>query len=142
MDLFWILIATHVFLCVFLVLLVLVQNDKGGGLAGALTGGASNAAFSGTGAASAISKLTQWVAIMFMVVILGINYVVSQGTTQKVDSKLGDARKELSSVLAPASVPALNPPSDPVVPAMQVAPAVANPAVPKGVVPVGLGGSI
>ena len=33
-TLFWVLIVLHVFLCFFLALLVLVQNDKMGGLAG------------------------------------------------------------------------------------------------------------
>lgn len=102
MDLFWILIAAHVVLCVLLILLVLVQNDKGGGLAGALTGGSSGAAFSGTGAASAISKITRWVAISFMVVILGINWVVSQNDTTAPQSVNMEARKELNSVLAPS----------------------------------------
>jgi preprotein translocase subunit SecG len=102
MNLFWILIAAHVVLCVFLVLLVLVQNDKGGGLAGALTGGSSNAAFSGTGAASAISTLTRYVAIIFMVVILGINYVVSSSDVNAPSEQNLNARKELSNVLAPS----------------------------------------
>lgn len=102
MNLFWLLIAAHIALCVLLVLLVLVQNDKGGGLAGALTGGSSNAAFSGTGAASAISKITRWVAFLFMVVILGINYVVAKNEVNTPVSQNIEARKELNQVLAPA----------------------------------------
>ena len=50
-TLFWILIVIHVFLCLFLMLLVLMQNDKMGGLAG-LGGMTSQSAFSTAGAAT------------------------------------------------------------------------------------------
>ena len=56
-TLFWIGIVLHVFLCLFLMLLVLVQNDKMGGLAG-LGGMTSQSAFSTAGAATFIQKLS------------------------------------------------------------------------------------
>jgi len=85
--LFWILIALHIFLCFFLILLVLLQNDKMGGLAG-LTGVASQT-FSGTGAATFIQKLTRGVAISLMVGVMALSYLslrhesTSQGTVLK-----------------------------------------------------------
>ena len=64
-TLFWIGIVLHVFLCLFLMLLVLVQNDKMGGLAG-LGGMTSQSAFSTAGAATFIQKLTRGVAVLFL----------------------------------------------------------------------------
>lgn len=88
--LFWILIAIHVLLSVVLVLLVLVQNDKGGGIA-ALAGGSSYSS-QGAGAATFIQKLTRGIAFAFMLVILGINlYVSQQGKAQQVGSELKGA---------------------------------------------------
>ena len=55
--------------CVFLVFLVLSQDVKGGGLAGALGGGAVQSAFGGRSAES-ITKLTRWVAIVFFLLVL------------------------------------------------------------------------
>ena len=75
---FWLLIGIHVALCLFLILLVLIQNDKSGGLAGALGGGGGGASSFGTGAATFISKLTQGVAIAFMAIVISINIIVAQ----------------------------------------------------------------
>jgi preprotein translocase subunit SecG len=94
---FWVLIAVHVLLCAFLVLLVLVQSDKGGGL-GSLAGGMSNNnALAGAGAETFIQKLTKWVAIAFMVIVFVLN-MMATGTEQSVQESelkesvgLGDA---------------------------------------------------
>ena len=70
-TLFWVLIVLHVFLCVFLSLLVLVQNDKMGGLAG-IGGMTSQSAFSTAGAATFIQKLTRVVAVIFFIVVFAL----------------------------------------------------------------------
>ena len=94
--LFWILIAVHVILCVVLVALVLLQNDKAGGLAGAFGGGGANSAFSGGGASTFIQKLTRGVAISFMVVVFAINFTISKSsnTTATGDSQIKKAAQE------------------------------------------------
>ena len=92
-TLFWVLIVLHVFLCFFLSLLVLVQNDKMGGLAG-LGGMTSQSAFSTAGAATFIQKLTRVVAVFFFIVALALglitakqDQVVEQSTMQKATSE-------------------------------------------------------
>ncbi len=67
------LLIFHVMLCFFLIGLILLQSDKGGGLAGALGGMGSGAALSGKGATSFLTKITQFVAISLFVLILGLN---------------------------------------------------------------------
>ena len=85
-TLFWILIALHVVLCIVLVGLVLVQNDKAGGLAGAFGGGSGNAAFTSGGMATGIQKLTRGIAIAFMVNIFAINFTISKSDTASTNS--------------------------------------------------------
>ncbi|HSQ42155.1 MAG TPA: preprotein translocase subunit SecG [Fibrobacteraceae bacterium] len=95
--LFWILIAVHIFLCVFLVFLVLLQNDKMGGLAG-LTGVASQT-FSGTGAATFVQKLTRWVAFSLMAVVLALGYFAMQHENQIQGTELKRTSSGLGAVL-------------------------------------------
>lgn len=76
--LFWTLILIHVVGCIGLILLVLVQNDKAGGLSSAFGGAGSSQAFSSAGAATFVSKLTKWWAIGLFVVIFSINIIVSR----------------------------------------------------------------
>ncbi|HOG68470.1 MAG TPA: preprotein translocase subunit SecG [Fibrobacteraceae bacterium] len=114
-TLFWIGIVLHVFLCLFLMLLVLIQNDKLGGLAG-LGGMTSQSAFSTAGAATFIQKLTRAVAIVFFVVVLALGLVATRQNAGPVVSDLKKAT-ESSSVnetvvpqlpsAIPAAVPAL-----------------------------------
>jgi len=56
-------------ICVFLVFLVLSQDVKGGGLAGALGGASVQSAFGGRSAES-ITKLTAWIALAFLLLVL------------------------------------------------------------------------
>lgn len=97
-TLFWIGIVLHVILCVFLILLVLVQNDKMGGLAG-LGGMTSQSAFSTAGAATFIQKLTRIVAIIFFVLVLALGVIVSKQSNQGVVSDL----QQSAAQSAPAS---------------------------------------
>lgn len=92
-TLFWILIALHVFLCVFLVMLVLVQNDKMGGLAG-LGGMTAQSAFSTAGAATFIQKLTRGVALTFFVVVLALSVLATQ---QEATAQGSDLKKQVES---------------------------------------------
>lgn len=56
-----ILLAVHVLACVLLILLVLVQKDRGGGLAGAFGGGSLGTPF-GVRTATVLTKAT---AVLF-----------------------------------------------------------------------------
>jgi preprotein translocase subunit SecG len=60
-------VAIHVLVCVALVLIVLLQAGRGGGLAGAFGAQTAQTLFGGRGAATFLSKATQWLAAAFMV---------------------------------------------------------------------------
>lgn len=94
------LIVLHVILCLFLVLLILLQNDKGGGLAGAFGGMGGSAAFTGSSTATFLTKITWGLAAVSFALILGLNALAMSGNnaTQR-ESELKSARKGLSSVL-------------------------------------------
>lgn len=99
---FWLLISAHIFLCFSLILLVLIQNDKSGGLGGAFGGSAGGGgAFGGAGAATFITKATTRVAFVFMFVVLALNFVVSgkDDTAAQNKSMLQEASQSQNSGL-------------------------------------------
>ena len=126
-TLFWIGIVLHVFLCLFLMLLVLVQNDKMGGLAG-LGGMTSQSAFSTAGAATFIQKLTRAVAVLFFIVVFALGLITAKQDQAVEESTMQKATRE-NAAQQQAPAPAL--PADfaaPAAPAADVAPAAEAPA--------------
>jgi len=120
-TLFWVLIVLHVFLCFFLALLVLVQNDKMGGLAG-LGGMTSQSAFSTAGAATFIQKLTRVVAVIFFIVVFALGLITAKQDQTVEESAMQKATRESAAEQAVPEVPAL--------PATFNAPAEVAPAAP------------
>ncbi len=59
-----ILTILHVLICIFLVISILLQSSKGGGLAG-MFGGGGIGSFGGRGTASFLAKVTMWLGIGF-----------------------------------------------------------------------------
>lgn len=64
--------------CLFLILVVLLQAGKGGGL-GALSGGSTQTVFGGAGAANFMTRLTMVVAALFMILSGTLAYMSSTG---------------------------------------------------------------
>ena len=63
----------HALTCVFLVISILLQSSKGGGLAGMFGGGGGMGnVFGGRGAASFLSKVTMWLGVGFGITSLTI----------------------------------------------------------------------
>ena len=103
---FTLLIILHVVLCLFIILLVLVQNDKGGGLAGAFGGMGGSAAFTGSSTVTILTRVTQWTAAIAFVVLLTLNAMsLNANRAAQSQSELKGARRGLSAVL-PQSAPA------------------------------------
>ena len=69
----------HVSMCLFLMLTVLLQSGKGGGMGGAFGGGGGNAAtvFGGSGASTFLRRLTATAATMFMLTSMTLAYLAS-----------------------------------------------------------------
>ncbi len=64
----------YVIVALFMVLTILLQAGKGGGLGSALGGGASQSVFGGGGGADFMSKLTQGFAATFMITAMYLAY--------------------------------------------------------------------
>ncbi len=86
------LIVLHVFICIGLVVVVLMQSAKGEGLAGAFGGGGalSGAVFGGRGAASFLSRATTVLAVLFMVSCIALTFI-SKGRASSAGGAAGSA---------------------------------------------------
>ena len=101
---FTLLLIAHILICLLLILLVTVQNDKGGGLAGAF-GGGGGGAFTGSSAVTILTKMTQWVAAIGFVVLIGLSALGSRNNLNGLgESELKGAHKGLSEAI-PATSP-------------------------------------
>ena len=79
----------HVFVSIFLVLSILLQSGKGGGMGAALGGGGGGAqqVFGGRGAGNFLTKMTTACAIVFMLTSLGLSYMSSKHVSVVKESK-------------------------------------------------------
>src|SRR5262245_33191116 len=66
-----VILALHYFVCIFLIVVILLQAGKGADI-GAAFGGASQTVFGSRGAATFLSKLTTAVAIIFLVTSISL----------------------------------------------------------------------
>lgn len=70
----------HIAACIALIIIVLLQADKGEGLSGAFGGGGSYAVFGKRGATGFIAKITTAAAVIFMLTSIGLTYMVAQAS--------------------------------------------------------------
>ena len=69
----------HIFVCAFLMLVVLLQQGKGGGMGAAFGGGATAQVFGGRGAGNLLTRATAICAALFMLTSVSLAYVSSSG---------------------------------------------------------------
>src|SRR6267154_5087933 len=72
------LTVIHVIVCVFLVIVVLLQSGKAADLAGAFGGQGSQTAFGPRGSATLLSKATTLSAILFMLTSLSLSILATK----------------------------------------------------------------
>ncbi len=68
----YVLTAVHVIVCLFLIIVVLLQSGQAADLAGAFGGMGSQTVFGPRGSATVLSKATTWAAVTFMVTSLAL----------------------------------------------------------------------
>lgn len=76
------LLIIHVLACLVLIVSILLQASKGGGLAGIAGGSGGQAAgamFGGAGAGGFLSKVTTYLAILFFLTCIGIYFTSRSG---------------------------------------------------------------
>jgi preprotein translocase subunit SecG len=96
----------HVMVCLFLIIVVLLQSGKAGDISAAFGGQGSQAAFGPRGAATALSKATTVSAVLFMLtsVTLSIYAIKHSGPTSVLQGvKSGPVKTQ---PVTPAPTPA------------------------------------
>ena len=96
--LYYLAVVLYVIICLFLIVVVLLQPGKGDGMGSAFGGSSTGSVFGGRGASTVLTKMTTGAAVMFMV--LSILLAKFSADTSNVD---GDA---VTDVPAAATAPA------------------------------------
>ena len=119
----------HVVVCLFLIVVVLLQSGKAADLAGAFGGMGSQTAFGPRGSATLLSKATTLAAAIFMITSLTLAILETRGAASSTGSVLERQK-------APAkSTPAQSGPGKTATPAIPAAPQ-SKPELPISVSPV------
>src|SRR5262245_25251502 len=91
------LTIVHIVVCLFLILVVLLQAGKGGGMGIAFGGGGgSQTVFGSSGAGNFLTRLTSITAVIFMITSLGLAHYSSQQDSkrlQKLEKQKAEEKK-------------------------------------------------
>ena len=82
-----ILIIIHIFVCIALIMIVLLQTGKGADMGAAFGGGSSQTLFGSTGASTFLSKATTAAAIIFMLTSLSLAWMSGHRTGDSIMDK-------------------------------------------------------
>ena len=121
--LYYLIATLYVLTCMVLMLVILLQQGKGGDIANAFGGGSSQAAFGARSGATVLSRATTVCAVLFVVGALVLGIVGQRGPGSVIGGR-APAR-------APAAPPPVTLPPNPAPPAATTpAPATPAPAPP------------
>jgi preprotein translocase subunit SecG len=98
---YFLVMFVHVVVCIFLIIVVLLQSGKAADLAGAFGGMGSQTAFGPRGSATLLSKATTISAVLFMVTSLSLSILATRNAGLGTSVLEGVPQKS-----APAQVPA------------------------------------
>jgi preprotein translocase subunit SecG len=121
------LIVIYIIVCVFLILVVLLQQGRGADIAGAFGGGGSQTAFGARGATTFLHKMTTGAFIGFVLLSLLLSILEAKPRSSVM--------KTLPAAPAAQKAPAPIPPGQPA-PGAVPAPASSAPAAPASAAPV------
>lgn len=90
------LLIIHVFVCVMLIAIVLLQSGKGADI-GAAFGGSSQTLFGSRGAATFLNKITTIAAVVFMLTSLSLAVVTAKGGSVVRKTSVTERQKSIPS---------------------------------------------
>jgi preprotein translocase subunit SecG len=122
------LVVFYVFVCFFLILVVLLQQGKGADIAGAFGGGGSQTAFGARGATTLLHKLTTGAFIGFIVLSLVLTVIEARPRSSVVKTLPAKASTQKAPVPAPAAPAPAQPAAGAPAAPPPAAPAPANPS--------------
>src|SRR5688500_1207842 len=120
--LYYVAIGIYVIVCLTLILVVLLQQGKGGSIANAFGGGASQAAFGARSGATVLSRATTVLAALFVVGAIVLGIMGQRGPGSVLGGRIQAPAPSATTTPAP-------PPTEGTTP-VPVAPAPAAPATP------------
>src|SRR5690242_20048139 len=85
----------HIIVCVFLMLTVLLQSGKGGGMGAAFGGGNAATVFGGSGASSFLRRLTAGAGTIFMLTSMLLAFLASHNSADALE-KFGEQQEKLA----------------------------------------------
>ncbi len=98
------LVVVHVLACIFLMLVVLIQPGKSGGL-GAFTGAGAQQVFGGRGAGNFLTRTTWATATIFFSTSITLAYL-SSSADESLQKRAHSAQQKTSKAKLPAPAPA------------------------------------
>ena len=125
---YYLLWIIHIIVCLFLIIVVLLQSGKAADLAGAFGGMGSQTAFGPRGSATLLSKATTISAVLFMVTSLSLSILATRNAGLGTSVLEGGGSRtsapvKTAPVPVPVSIPAPAQPAN-----QQPAPAPSTPA--------------
>ena len=87
------LVGLHVFTCILLVLVVLIQSGRGAEVSASLSG-SSQSVFGSSGGANFFTKLTAGAAIVFMLTSIGLTIQAGQKTKSVFEGQESQTTEE------------------------------------------------
>ena len=98
-------LVVHIIVCIFLIIVVLLQSGKAADLAGAFGGMGSQTAFGPRGSATLLSKATTISAVIFMVTSLSLSILATRRSGLGVTVLEGGQTKSAPAKSQPAPAP-------------------------------------
>jgi preprotein translocase subunit SecG len=89
------LTVLHVIVCLFLILTILLQSGKGGGMGAAFGGGNAATVFGGSGASSFLKRLTAIAGTVFMITSMVLAFLASHNSADALE-KFGDEQQSIA----------------------------------------------
>ncbi len=120
------LTIVHVFVCLFLVIVVLLQSGKAADIAAAFGGMGSQTVFGPRGSATLLSRATTIAAALFMITSLSLSVLSTRGGGGGAPALFNQAAPAQQKSAAPAAAPAAAPVQTPAAPAQTPAPPAAK----------------
>jgi preprotein translocase subunit SecG len=121
----YVLVPIYVVVCVFLILVVLLQQGKGADVSAAFGASSSQTTFGARGATTLLEKITTWSFVAFALLAVTISLMQARPKSTVIQSQKG-AKAPVQAPAAPK--PAFPAPGAPAAAPMQAAPAPAVPA--------------
>jgi preprotein translocase subunit SecG len=104
-----ILVSVHIFVCVVLIALVVLQQGKGAEAGAAFGSGASQTVFGSQGSATFLTKSTAMFATLFFLICLGLTYLTVQANKKASTLDLSTVPQQKELDLKQKSTGPINP---------------------------------